>query len=82
MITEKFLDLFFNAFSGLLTLLPDFHFEIDASFFTNFFECIRLVGYLLPMGTVVVIILLIMSLTFFKIAVAVVKFIYSFIAKK
>lgn len=73
MITESILNVFFGLVNLLLGILPDVSWTVKADMFTKFFEIIRVVCYFLPMGTVVAILLLIVSINVFKIFIALLR---------
>ncbi len=73
MITESILNVVFGGLSLLLGFLPDVSWVVNADSFTKFFEILRTVCYFLPMGTVGIILSLVVSINFFKIAVALIR---------
>lgn len=76
MITESILSLFFGFTAFLFSFLPDVDITVDSSGFGTIFNILRMVCYFLPMGTVTQILLIILAITAFKIAVAVIKTIW------
>lgn len=76
MITEGIMNAFFSFLSGLFMLLPDISWDVDNAVFSTFLEIIRLAGYFLPMGTIVTILGLIISLTMFRITISLIKTIW------
>lgn len=76
MITEGVMNVFFSMLSGLFTLLPDISWDVNQGVFTSFLEVIRFACYLLPMGTVVAILGLIVSFTMFRVIVSLIKTIW------
>lgn len=79
MIIEGICNLLFALVGGLLSFLPEVTWSVDAAVFTNFLEILRLVGYLLPMRTVMVIFSLVISFGIFRIGVALIKTLLKFI---
>ncbi len=77
MITETLVNLLFLPIKGILSLLPDVSFTVGADMFTKFFEVLRLVGYVFPMGTIATVLGLIVSLGLLRIMVALVRFVRS-----
>lgn len=76
MVSEFFLDVIFKFVSGFLDLLPEISWSVDTSAFSYFTDIISVVSYMLPMGTVNVIINLIIALTVFRIVISVLKSIW------
>ena len=77
MILEGIMNAFFLMLSGLFSLLPDVSWDVNNNVFTTFFEVIRFAGYLLPMGTILIILKIIISLTMFRIGVSLIKTIWN-----
>ena len=75
MITQAIFNMFFGMLSVLLGFLPDVEWVVNADMFTKFFEIIKVACYLLPMGTVVKILALIIAINTFKIFVALLRLI-------
>lgn len=73
MISEFFLNIVFSIVSGMLNLLPDVTWSVESSFFDYLVSFIRMVGYLLPWGTVTAIVSLVVALTVFRIIIAIIK---------
>ena len=76
MITEAALDVVFNIAAGLLSLAPDITWNVDTSVFGYVRSILSVVGYLLPMGTITAIVMLIISITMYKVAVATIRLIW------
>lgn len=76
MITEFFLDIVFGITSGILSMAPEISWSVDTSAFTYVRNILSVVGYLLPMGTVVAIVDLIIAITVFKVFIALGKTIW------
>ena len=76
MIGEFLLNIVFNIVSGFLSLLPSIDFSVDSTVFEYFLGIVRVAGYMLPMGTVSVILSLIVNLTIFRIVIAFIKTIW------
>lgn len=70
MIGEFVLNIVFNIVSGFLGLCPDITWSIDTSAFQILGDVLSVAGYLLPMGTVVLIFDLVVALTLFRIAIS------------
>lgn len=73
MISEFVLDIVFRLVSGTFELLPDISWSVDTSAFQFLLSFLRCAAYLLPWNTVLAIISLIVSLSVFRIIIAVVK---------
>lgn len=76
MIGEFVLNIVFSIVSGFLSLLPDFEFSVDSSAFDYFLGIVRVASYMLPMGTVSIILGLIVHLTIFRIVISFIKTIW------
>ena len=76
MIVETMLDLVFKIVEGVLSILPNFSWSVENSFFSSALDLIRVACYLLPMGTVVSIITIINLLLVIRIAIAIIKTIW------
>ena len=76
MITEAILNVFFAVLSGFFTLLPKISWNVEPDSFSTVFEVIRFAGYLLPMGTVYIILSAIISFTIFRITISLIKTIW------
>ena len=76
MIVETMLDLVFKIVEGVLSILPNFTWSVENSFFSTALDMIRVACYLLPMGTVVSIITIINLLLVIRIAIAIIKTIW------
>lgn len=76
MVSEWFLNVIFNFLSGFLDLLPDISWNVDSSAFSYFLDVVRVVGYLMPAGTVSTIVSLIVAFTIFRIIISVIKSIW------
>lgn len=76
MITEFLLDIVFNIVSNLFSLAPDITWSVDTGFFGYVKTFLSLAGYLLPMGTVITIVNLIIAITVFKVFIALGKTIW------
>lgn len=79
MIIEALLNLLFVPLNSLLSLLPTIELSIPTSTFTSFFNALRVVCYLLPMGTILNIVSLIIVIIVFKIFVSVIKTLWQLI---
>ena len=77
MVTEGLLNIFFTFVEGLLSLLPNISWTVNASFVTSAIEFLACVGYVLPMGTVITILTLVCSIQAFRIVVSLVKTIWA-----
>lgn len=76
MVTEFVIDLIYKIVSGLLTLLPDFSWDVESSVFSYFIGILQAAGYMLPMDTVGIIVGLIVALTTFRIVISIIKTIW------
>lgn len=76
MVVEGLMDIIFGIVEGLLSLLPDISWNVDGTVFDIFFDVLEMVCYLLPMGTVVTIFYLVISLTMFKVVISLIKTIW------
>lgn len=76
MISEFFINLVFDIVEGLLTILPDISWSVESSFFDYLISFIKMVGYLLPWGTVTMICSLVVALSIFRIVVSIIKTIW------
>ena len=76
MISEFFLNIIFKLVTGFLNLLPDINFTVESSAFEYFLGIVQVAAYLLPMGTVMMIIDLIIIFTLLRIVIAVIKSIW------
>lgn len=73
MISEFFLNIIFSFVSGMLNLLPEFTWSVESSAFEYLISFIRMIGYLLPWGTVSAIVSLVVALFVFRIIIAIIK---------
>ena len=76
MISEFFLNIIFSIVSGMLNMLPDFTWSVESSAFEYLISFIRMVGYLLPWGTISAIIVLVISIHAIRFVIALVKVIW------
>lgn len=76
MISEFLLNIVFNIVEGALSILPDFSWSVENSFFSSALDMVRLAGYVLPMGTIVAIIVIINALLLLRIAISIIKTIW------
>lgn len=76
MIVEAVLELVFKAVEGLLGMLPDVQWNLEGSAFTVFLDYVEMVCYLLPMGTILQIVSIVVGLITFKIVIALIKTIW------
>lgn len=77
MITESLFNSLFSGLRGLFGILPDISWEVNPEVFDAFFQIIRLAGYLLPMGTVITILGIILAFNAFKIVISLIKTIWA-----
>lgn len=70
MITEMLLNIVFGISFGILSLAPDISWNPDTSAFTFVRDILSVVGYLLPMDTVILIVDLIIALTLLRVFIA------------
>ena len=73
MIIESLINFIFIPLNGLLHLLPNISWNVDANVFAKFFEVLRLGCYFLPMGTVMAVFALIIAINTFKIVISLIK---------
>ena len=76
MIGEFLLDIAFGILSGLLSMLPDFSWNVDTSAFSYFLSILQVAGYIFPWGTVLRIIGIIFSISVIRIVISVIKTIW------
>lgn len=76
MVVETLMNLVFGIVEGVLSILPNFSWSVENSFFSSALDLIRVACYLLPMGTVVSIITIINLLLVIRIAIAIIKTIW------
>lgn len=70
MVTEFLLDIVFDIVTGLFTLAPEITWTVDTTAFTYVRDILSVVGYLLPMDTIFAIVVMIVSITVFKVVIA------------
>lgn len=73
MISEFFLNIVFGLVSGMLELLPDISWSVETSAFEFLLSFLRCAAYLLPWGTVLAILGLIVSFSVFRVIIAIIK---------
>lgn len=73
MILEGLLNIIFNILIDLFEVLPNISWSVDSSAMSTFLGFISVILYMLPMDTVIALFSLILTLTIFKIGVAVIK---------
>lgn len=76
MIGEFLLNIVFNIVEGALSILPAFDWNVKSAFFQGFLDVLRLACYMLPMGSIVTMISIVVFLTLFRIAVSLIKTIW------
>ena len=76
MISEFLIGIVFNIVEGALSILPNWNFDVNASFLTTGFDLIRVAFYLLPMTTIISILTIVVTLNLFKIAISILKTIW------
>ena len=76
MIIEGILNVLFKFLEWFFALLPDWNWNVEASFFSAALDFIRLAGYLLPMGTIITIFIIINVLIAWQVAVAILRTIW------
>lgn len=76
MIVETIFNLLFAILENFLDMLPDVSWQVDGSFLEVFFDVLRMVCYLLPMGTVIKIISIIIVVNIFRVVIAFIKSIW------
>ena len=76
MISEFFLNIVFGIVEGLLNILPNISWDVSTAGLSAFVSILRMVFYLLPMGTITTIITLIISLVIFRFVISLIKTIW------
>lgn len=76
MIIEFMLDSVFALVMGVLDILPDVSWSVNASLITNALEWFKVICYILPIGTIVAIINIIVAIQFFRIVISLIKTIW------
>lgn len=76
MISEFLIGIVFNIVEGALSILPNWNFDVNASFLTTGFDLIRVAFYLLPMTTIISILTIVVTLNTFKIVISILKTIW------
>ena len=76
MISEFLMGIVFNLIEGALSILPNWNFNVESAFLTSAFDMIRIAFYLLPMGTIVTMISMIVFFNTFKIVISILKTIW------
>ena len=76
MVTEGIINIIFGIVEGLLAFLPEISWNVDGSLFDIFFDVLEMVCYLLPMGTIITIIHLVISFIMFRVVVSLIKTIW------
>lgn len=79
MIVASLMYVLFTLVKSILSLIPDFAWNVDSVALTNFYEALRLVFYIVPADVVVAIIGLTIVITNIRIGVAVIKTIWQLI---
>ncbi len=76
MITEFILNIVFNLVMGFLQVLPAVDFVVPTEWVAFFTDSVRVVCFLLPIGTVKSILTLVVGFTVFRIVIALIKTIW------
>lgn len=76
MVTETLFDMVFALVMGLLSLLPNVSWPVNASLITNALEWLHVVCYILPLGTIKAILAIIVVLQAFRIVISLIKTIW------
>ena len=76
MIVEFFLNIVFNIVESALSVLPAWDWNVKASFFQGFFDVLRLACYMLPMGSILMMINIVIFIIQFKIIISLLKTIW------
>lgn len=76
MIVEFFMNIVFNIVEGALSILPAFDWNVKSAFFQGFLDVLRLACYMLPMGSIIMMINIICTLMAFRILVSIIKTIW------
>ena len=62
--------------SGFFNLLPDISWSVDTSAFEYFISILKVAGYVFPWGTVVAIVMIVFSISMFRIVISFIKTIW------
>lgn len=77
MVVEKIIDFLFAVVEGLLSLLPSVSYSGSLpsrwNSFQTFWGYVQMVAYLLPLNTIVSILALVLTISFFRLAIAVIR---------
>ena len=73
MLVEGILNILFKFLEWIFALLPDWSWNVEASFFSSALDFIRLAGYLLPMDTIITIFVITNVLIAWQIVVAILR---------
>lgn len=76
MITQGLITILFNIASGFFNLLPDISWSVDTSAFEYFISILKVAGYVFPWGTVVAIVMIVFSISMFRIVISFIKTIW------
>ncbi len=76
MITNSLIGVFFKMFGLFNALLAPLHFSFDESLFLPFKDILAFIFYILPVDGLFPIVLIIISITVFRIGVSVIKTIW------
>lgn len=79
MVFQAIFDVFFGVANTILTLLPSISWNVNDGAIDSFFDILGSVCYLLPMGTVVSVIGVIVLLNIFKIIISLLKTLWDII---
>lgn len=79
MITEAILNVIFVLVGGVSNLIPSLTWDVHSEVFQGFFGILEMVGYLLPMYTVVSILEIVILFNIFKITISFIKTIWQLI---
>lgn len=79
MLTEVALSGVFELVNGLLSLLPDLEWTMDTTILVTVVQFLQVIFYIVPVGTVVQILFIQLTLQTFRITVSLIKTIWQLI---
>ena len=79
MITELILSVLFGAADILLGLLPEMEWTVNTSAWSYVGDILSMIAYLLPMGHIVAVVSVLISISGFRLLIAFIKLIKGFI---
>lgn len=76
MIGESLLNVVFGILNALFLVLPDISWNVNTGAMDVFLDIVSVVGYMLPMGTVIIIVNMIVALITFRLVISIIKTIW------